>query len=104
MQAKRISFVNAVPASLPLVEGDPDRLRQVFWNLLSNAVKFSEPGGSISITGRNEADHVVVTVCDSGNTIALDALPYIFDRFRQADGSSTRSHGALGLGLAIARH
>jgi signal transduction histidine kinase len=104
MQAKRIAFVNAVPADLPLVQGDPDRLRQVFWNLLSNAVKFSEAGGSITVGGRAEADQVVVTVCDSGHGIEADALPYIFDRFRQADGSSTRSHGGLGLGLAIVRH
>ena len=97
------AFVNAVPADLPMVEGDLDRLRQVFWNLLSNAVKFSEAGGSISVGGRTEADQVVVTVCDSGHGIEAEALPYIFDRFRQADGSSTRKYQGVGIGLALAR-
>jgi PAS domain S-box-containing protein len=104
MHAKRILFANAVPPDLPAVQADPDRLRQVFWNLLSNAVKFTEPGGSIAVSGRAEADQVVVTVRDSGHGISSEALPYIFDRFRQADGSSTRPHGGLGLGLAIVRH
>jgi PAS domain S-box-containing protein len=104
INTKRIRLAVAVPPNLPRVQADPDRLRQVFWNLLSNAVKFTEPGGSISVSATREDDRLRVDVADSGHGIDPDVLPYIFDRFRQADGSTTRSHGGLGLGLAIVRH
>lgn len=87
-----------------LVMGDTHRLRQVFWNLLSNAVKFTPKGGSVRVRAAREGSQLKVTVKDNGQGIPADFLPYVFDRFRQADGASTRMHGGLGLGLAIVRH
>jgi PAS domain S-box-containing protein len=104
MHAKEIQFAIDMPPELPRVQADPDRLRQVFWNLLSNAVKFTEPGGAIRVSARLAAGRLQVEVVDSGHGIEQDALPFVFDRFRQADGSTTRPHGGLGLGLAIVRH
>jgi PAS domain S-box-containing protein len=104
INAKRIQFTLNRPAQLPLVRADADRLRQVFWNLLSNAVKFTGPGGTIAVSAADEHDRLRIEVIDSGSGIDADALPFIFDRFRQADGSTTRSHSGLGLGLAIVRH
>jgi signal transduction histidine kinase/ActR/RegA family two-component response regulator len=90
------------PAKLP---GDPDRLQQVFWNLLSNAAKFTPPGGRIEVSLQPAgATSVRLNVTDSGHGIDPKFLPYVFDRFRQADSSSTRSHGGLGIGLTIVRH
>ncbi len=83
--------------------GDPNRLQQVFWNLLSNAVKFTPKGGRIQVVLERANSHVEVRVTDTGEGIAGDSLPYVFDRFRQADGSITRRHGRLGLGLSIAK-
>jgi signal transduction histidine kinase len=74
------------------------------WNLLSNAVKFTPEGGAVDITLVDTGDGVRVTVADTGHGIAPEFLPHVFDRFRQADSSSTRLHGGLGLGLAIVRH
>ncbi len=104
VRARSLQCVVRVPDDLPLVQADPDRLRQVFWNLLSNAVKFTEPGGSITVTGWCDTERVYVEVADTGRGIDSQAMPYIFDRFRQADGSTTRAQGGLGLGLAIVRH
>jgi PAS domain S-box-containing protein len=104
INAKRIRFTIERPTALPPVRADADRLRQVFWNLLSNAVKFTDPGGSISVSAGGDADRVRVEVADSGEGIDPEVLPFIFDRFRQADGSTTRTHSGLGLGLAIVRH
>ena len=104
IRAKRIQFGVDVAAGLPPVQADPDRLRQVFWNLLSNAVKFTGSGQSIGVSAALSGDWVQVAVVDNGQGIEPEVLPYVFDRFRQADGSTTRSHGGLGLGLAIARH
>jgi signal transduction histidine kinase len=87
-----------------MINADPNRLRQVFWNLLSNAVKFTEQGGEIRVTVAPERNHVRIDVSDNGGGIDPGFLPFIFDRFRQADSSTTRSHGGLGLGLAIVRH
>ena len=87
-----------------LVSGDPDRLRQVLWNLCSNAVKFSERGGHVQIRLERVADHVELTVTDDGIGIAPEFLPYLFERFSQADAGTNRVHGGLGLGLAISRH
>jgi PAS domain S-box-containing protein len=80
------------------------RLQQVVWNLLSNAVKFTPPGGRIAVRSDVTERDVVITVTDSGEGISPDFLPYVFDRFRQADGRTTRAHGGLGLGLAIVRN
>jgi len=104
INAKRIQFTLKRPPQLPAVRADADRLRQVFWNLLSNAVKFTGPGGTISVAADYDGDRVRIEVVDSGSGIDAEALPFIFDRFRQADGSSTRLHSGLGLGLAIVRH
>ena len=86
------------------VSGDPDRLQQVVWNLLSNAIKFTPPGGSIEIGIERTSSHVRIRVSDTGKGISPDFLAHVFDRFRQADSSTTRSHGGLGIGLAIVRH
>ena len=86
------------------VLGDANRLQQVFWNLLSNAVKFTPAGGKVDVQLRKTDSHVQVEVADTGPGISPEFLPYVFDRFRQADSTSTRQHGGLGLGLAIARH
>src|SRR5262249_30904930 len=104
INAKRIQFTLARPPQVPLVRADADRLRQVFWNLLSNAVKFTGAGGTIAVAAGDGSGRLGIEVTDSGSGIEPDALPFIFDRFRQADGSTTRSHSGLGLGLAIVRH
>jgi signal transduction histidine kinase/CheY-like chemotaxis protein len=101
--AKNIVIDVQAPAAAPLV-GDSDRLRQVIWNILSNAVKFTSQGGHVQVTLSMHRDEYRVEVTDNGRGIPQEFLPYIFQPFRQADGSSTRSHGGLGLGLAIARH
>jgi PAS domain S-box-containing protein len=87
-----------------LVSGDAARLQQVFWNLLSNAVKFTPPGGDVRVRIARAETEVRVSVSDTGQGIEPDFLPYVFDRFRQADATTTRAHGGLGLGLAIVRH
>ncbi|HKO99098.1 MAG TPA: CHASE domain-containing protein [Pyrinomonadaceae bacterium] len=86
------------------VSGDANRLQQVFWNVLSNAVKFTPSGGKVSIQLRKAQSHVAIDIIDTGSGISSEFLPYVFDRFRQADSTSTRRQGGLGLGLAIARH
>lgn len=98
--ALEVSFAND-PAS---IVADEDRLQQVLWNLLSNAVKFTPRGGSVRIEVARCEDEVVIVVHDTGEGIASEFLPFVFERFRQADGSTTRQHGGLGLGLAIVRH
>jgi PAS domain S-box-containing protein len=104
IMSKHIDCRVDIPADIPFVHGDPDRLRQVLWNLLTNAVKFTEHGGSIHVGVAPEGGHVIIDVVDDGRGIDPEALPFVFDRFRQADGSTTRSHGGLGIGLAIVRH
>ncbi len=86
------------------VSGDPDRLRQIVWNLLSNAVKFTPKGGKMQVRLSRVNSHVELAVSDTGIGIAPDFLPHVFERFTQADSSSTRSHSGLGLGLGISRH
>ena len=86
------------------VNGDAERLQQVFWNLLSNAVKFTSPGGRVEVILERANGQVQVCVADNGPGIPPEFLPHVFERFSQADSSSTRRHGGLGLGLAIARH
>ena len=86
------------------VFGDRERLQQIIWNLLSNGVKFTRKGGLVQITLQRINSHVEIVVTDTGVGIKSDFLPHVFDRFRQADGSTTRNYGGLGLGLAIVRH
>jgi PAS domain S-box-containing protein len=87
-----------------LVKGDPNRLRQVLWNLLSNAIKFTQRGGSVNIDLTCVESTARLTVNDTGEGISAEFLPYVFDRFRQAEGSISRKQGGLGLGLAVVRH
>jgi CheY-like chemotaxis protein len=87
-----------------MVSGDPARLQQVVWNLLSNAVRFTSRGGQVKVSLQSVDAQAEITVSDTGQGINPEFLPYVFDRFRQADSSMTRSHGGLGLGLAIVRH
>jgi signal transduction histidine kinase/DNA-binding response OmpR family regulator len=84
--------------------GDPDRLQQIAWNLLSNAVRFTPRGGTVTVSAAREQTAIVMRVRDTGAGIPREHLAHIFERFRQVDGSSTRTHGGLGLGLAIVRH
>ena len=87
-----------------LVKGDTNRLRQVIWNLLSNAIKFTQRGGSVNIELTCVESTACLTVRDTGEGISVEFLPYVFDRFRQAEGSISRKQGGLGLGLAVVRH
>ncbi|HEV7890606.1 MAG TPA: PAS domain S-box protein [Pyrinomonadaceae bacterium] len=103
-EAKRIQLQCSFDPRAGSVAGDPSRLQQVVWNLLSNAVKFTPAGGVVKIGVERLLAQTRITVSDTGQGIAPDFLPYVFDRFRQADGSTTRLHGGLGLGLAIVRH
>jgi PAS domain S-box-containing protein len=90
------------PLNAP-VTGDPNRLQQVFWNLLSNAIKFTPKGGRVQVMLERVDSHLEVSIIDTGEGISPEFLPYIFDRFQQADASTTRRHGGLGLGLAIVK-
>jgi signal transduction histidine kinase/ActR/RegA family two-component response regulator len=101
--AKRITMELTPPADIGLVVADPERLQQVVWNLLSNAVKFTDTGG-IVVGIQQERSKLVLSVTDTGRGIDADFLPFAFERFKQADGSTTRRVGGLGLGLAIVRH
>ncbi len=89
------------PANL-IVMGEPVRLQQIAWNMVSNAIKFTEPGGKVTVTTGLDGTQAYFTVIDTGIGIEPEFLPHVFDRFRQADGSTSRRHGGLGLGLAIA--
>jgi CheY-like chemotaxis protein len=89
------------PVSL-IVMGEPVRLQQIAWNMVSNAIKFTDPGGKVTVNTGLSGAQAYLTVADTGIGIAPDFLPHVFDRFRQADGSTSRRHGGLGLGLAIA--
>jgi PAS domain S-box-containing protein len=104
-EAKNVQLRSRLSGSETLVNGDPQRLQQVVWNLLVNAIKFTEAGGTVSIdvmaTGLRS---VRISVVDTGTGIRAEFLPHLFERFTQADGSSSRQHGGLGLGLAIVRH
>ena len=102
--AKQIEVTCNFDAQVGTIVGDPHRLRQVVWNLLSNAVKFTDRGGRVKVEAGRSLSSVRLTVSDTGQGIAPDFLPYVFERFRQADGSTTRRHGGLGLGLSIVRH
>lgn len=101
--AKKITIGTHFEPGLSVVNGDIDRLQQVIWNLMSNAVKFTEPGGRIDVEIATTGDSIELTVRDNGQGISRDFLPYVFDRFRQADATPSRRHGGLGLGLALVR-
>jgi signal transduction histidine kinase/CheY-like chemotaxis protein/integral membrane sensor domain MASE1 len=101
--ARHVHVQQDVSPGAALVTGDPDRLQQVFWNLLVNAVKFTEPGGKVRVQVDQLDGTHRVRVSDTGQGIAADFLPHVFDRFRQADGSTTRRHSGLGIGLALVR-
>lgn len=102
--AKGIELESFLEPAMGSVNGDPDRLQQIIWNLLSNAIKFTSPHGRVSIYLEWLDNAVQIRVQDTGKGLPANVIPYIFDRFRQAEGSTTRSHGGLGLGLAIVRH
>lgn len=102
--AKGIRIETYFDAKPAMISGDANRLQQVVWNLLSNAVKFTESGGRVWVKVSQVGGAVEVSVSDTGQGINQEFLPYVFDRFRQADSTTTRQHGGLGLGLAIARH
>ncbi|HEX5887087.1 MAG TPA: ATP-binding protein, partial [Pyrinomonadaceae bacterium] len=102
--AKEIKIEPHYEEGLKVVAGDADRLQQVVWNLLSNASKFTPARGSVGISVTQDGTYAVIQVSDTGPGIAPDFLPHVFERFRQEDGSTTRMHGGLGLGLAIVRH
>jgi signal transduction histidine kinase/CheY-like chemotaxis protein len=102
--ARHIAIAAVLTPRAGPVAGDPGRLQQVIWNLLSNAVKFTPPGGRVEVRLDREETEVAIRVRDTGAGIDPAFLPHLFERFRQADSSSTRTHGGLGIGLAIVRH
>jgi PAS domain S-box-containing protein len=103
-EAKGILIEAKLEPRPSVITGDANRLQQVIWNLLSNAIKFTPGGGRVSVSIHQIGTEVEIKVADNGQGINRSFLPYVFDRFRQADSTSTRQHGGLGLGLAIARH
>jgi PAS domain S-box-containing protein len=102
-EAKDITLTASLDTSPDLIMGDANRLQQVFWNLLSNAIKFTEPGGRVEVRLERDESEARVIISDTGKGITPDFLPHVFDLFRQADSSSARRQGGLGLGLALAR-
>jgi PAS domain S-box-containing protein len=103
-EAKEIDIELGLDRDAGPISGDSDRLRQILWNLVSNAIKFSSKQGRVRVKLERVGSNVEISVSDNGVGIAADFLPYVFDRFRQGDSSSTRRQGGLGLGLAIVRH
>ena len=102
--AKRIRIQMMLDSNAGPISGDSDRLQQIVWNLVSNAIKFTPSGGLVQVRLGRVDSHIEITVSDTGAGINPEFLPFVFDRFRQADSSSTRKAGGLGLGLAIVRH
>ena len=103
-EAKQIELVERLSASDTKIRGDAIRLQQVFWNLLSNAIKFTPREGRVEVVARQDADHLIVEVRDSGIGIPSDLLQHVFERFRQVDSSSSRAFGGLGIGLSIVKN
>ncbi len=103
-EAKAIKITFTLEADSAIICGDADRLQQVVWNLLANAVKFTPAGGHVTVRLERDDRSARIIVSDTGQGIHREFLPFVFDRFRQADSTSTRMHGGLGLGLAIVRH
>jgi signal transduction histidine kinase/CheY-like chemotaxis protein len=102
--AKGVKLDAVLDPSAGFISGDPDRLQQVVWNLLSNAVKFTPRGGRVQARLERVNSHVEVTISDTGSGISPDFLPFVFDRFSQAESGSTRAYGGLGLGLGIVKN
>jgi signal transduction histidine kinase len=100
--SRNIELSVTLSPAMQVVMGEPVRLQQIAWNLISNAIKFTEPGGKVTVRTETQGREARIIVSDNGIGIAPDFLPHVFDRFRQADGSTSRRHGGLGLGLAIA--
>src|SRR5712692_7592494 len=103
-EAKEIRLQNVLDPRAGPITGDPARLQQVVWNLLMNAVKFTPKGGRVQVHVQRVNSHVEIVVSDTGQGIAPEVLPFVFDRFRQADSSTTRAHTGLGLGLALVKY
>ena len=101
--ARSINLEAAFDSNVGPILGDPDRLQQIVWNLLTNAIKFTPKGGDVQVRLERNDSHVLITIKDSGQGIVPKHLPHVFERFRQADSSNTRSNGGLGLGLSIVR-
>src|SRR5882724_2114253 len=104
VEAKTIQLQSILDPRAGPITGDPDRLQQVIWNLVMNAVKFTPRGGRVQVHLQRVNSHIEIVVSDTGQGIAPNVLPFVFERFRQADSSSTRGHGGLGLGLALVKH
>ncbi|MBW4488765.1 MAG: response regulator [Trichocoleus desertorum ATA4-8-CV12] len=104
LESKSIQLQLIFDQPSSLILGDSDRLQQVIWNLLANAIKFTPTGGQITVSLRHAEKSVEIQVTDTGQGISPTFLPHVFDHFRQADSTTTRSYGGLGLGLAIVRH
>ncbi len=103
-EAKHIRIDKESDLATGKVSGDSTRLQQIMWNLLSNAIKFTPEGGQVKVRVGQADSQAEITVTDTGQGISAEFLPYVFERFRQADSSYTRKHSGLGLGLAIVRH
>ncbi|HEX8267670.1 MAG TPA: response regulator [Pyrinomonadaceae bacterium] len=103
-EAKKINLSTVYNSKIETVTCDSHRLQQMIWNLLTNAVKFTPNGGNVEIGLEQSGSNIQIKVKDTGQGIPGEFLPFVFDRFRQADSSSTRRHGGLGIGLAIVRH
>jgi len=102
-EAKNIRLHDTLDPTVGMVRADPGRLRQVLWNLISNAIKFTGRDGRVEVSLTHRNGQALIVVRDTGQGIKPEFLPFVFDRFRQADSSSTRRHGGLGLGLAIVK-
>ena len=100
---KAITLRTSINPALPSIQGDAGRIQQIIWNVLSNAVKFTPTGGIVHVRAEQLGSSIVIAIEDTGEGIAPDFLPFIFDRFRQAKSSMSRTHGGLGLGLALVR-
>ena len=103
-EAKGLHIHKLVDPDASPVSGDPSRLQQIVWNLLSNAIKFTPKGGKIQVLLQRVNSHIEISVVDTGIGIKPEFIPFVFDRFRQADASTTRMFGGLGLGLSIVKH
>ncbi len=102
-EAREIRLQQVLDPLAGIISGDPTRLQQIVWNLLSNAIKFTPKGGRVQVVLERVNSHIEISVIDTGQGIKPEFLPHVFDRFRQADASTTRNQGGLGLGLSIAR-
>src|SRR5262249_17758171 len=100
---KNVALVSKLDPLIGPIEGDPDRLQQVVWNLLMNSVKFTPSGGEIEVSSQRRGESLDLAVRDTGQGIEAAVLPHVFEAFRQADSSSTRAQGGLGLGLTLVR-